>query len=657
MPARIGRRMASPTPARTDGVLIANQYAVDTGRSFPSVGGSPAFTVVDRLTGRTDLMALPIRREFPPRARAFQALAKPIDGLLTPLAYGAAGNACYAICPAPPGPGVLVRPRSWPEAELLECVLRPIALVLEHLQARELTHRGIRLDNVFQANPGQPVVLGAAWTTPPAMGQPALFEPPYSGMCLPSGRGEGAIADDVYSLGVLLLCLCLGRTLLADLDETRIVRRKLELGSFAALAGDERLPPFLGDLVRGMLAEDPEHRPSPTMLLDPAAARGRRVAARPPRRAQRSITLGRQEVWNARSLAHAMATEPEQGLLAIRTGVAEHWLRRGLGDGQLATRLEELVHHRTLADEANSEPGLVMRAVAVIDPLAPLCWRGVAVWPDGIGTALAAARGTDPELVTRLEEMIVQEEAGNWATFRSDRCDFAKIRLEARQQHAWMQKRGDERALQLLTYLLNPLMPCGSPLISGDWVVRLQDLLPALEAAASRVDPRQTEPVDPDVAAFVAARMERRMDLTARSSAPEASCLEQLRVLAQLQSRFHPQPLPGLTGWIAARAEPALASWHNRRRRTEMAERLRNLVKSGYFAPMLALLEDPAGRAVDARETEEAGESLRLIDQELERIATGAPERAATAYRLGQEIAAGLGLAALASALAIAALG
>ncbi len=72
-------------------------------------------------------MAIQLHRRKPPRPRAFQALAAPIDNLLTPLAYGPVGDACYAICPAPPGASVLGRSRPWPEAELLECVLRPAA--------------------------------------------------------------------------------------------------------------------------------------------------------------------------------------------------------------------------------------------------------------------------------------------------------------------------------------------------------------------------------------------------------------------------------------------------------------------------------------------------------------------------------------------------
>ena len=62
-------------------------------------------------------------------------------------------------------------------------------------------------------------------------GQPVLFEPPYSAMCLPAGRGDGSIADDVYALGVLLLCLALGHAPLMELDDATILRRKLELGT------------------------------------------------------------------------------------------------------------------------------------------------------------------------------------------------------------------------------------------------------------------------------------------------------------------------------------------------------------------------------------------------------------------------------------------
>ena len=96
--------MASPGPVRQNGALIADQYLVDAGRMLPAVGGLAACGAADQLSGRADLMAIRLDRSLPPRPRAFQALLTPIDSLLTPLAYGTAGDACYAICVAPPGP-------------------------------------------------------------------------------------------------------------------------------------------------------------------------------------------------------------------------------------------------------------------------------------------------------------------------------------------------------------------------------------------------------------------------------------------------------------------------------------------------------------------------------------------------------------------------
>ena len=108
---------------------------------------------------------------------------------------------------------------------------------------------------------------------------------------------------------------------------------------------------------------------------------------------------------------------------------------------------------------------------------------------------------------------------------------------------------------------------------------------------------------------------------------------------------------------LAARAGPVLATLRNRARRAAMEERLRTVTAAGYLGPMVQVLEDPAGRTDDAREAQEAVLGLHGIDAELARIATGSAQRAALAARIGQEVAAGFGLAALAAVLAVAAFG
>ena len=628
----------------------------------------PAFAATDRATGNGAFMALQATPRFPPRAAALKALSGPIEGVLTPLAHGpgagpAGEGAYYVICPAPGGPPLTGSHDPWPEHALLEQVLRPAALALEQLQHDGVTHRAIRPDNVFH-RPGQPVELGAAWAAPPALLQPALFEPPYVAMCLPSGRGEGTIADDVYALGVLLIVLALGRLPLAGQPDSAIIRRKLAQGSFAALAGEERLPSTIADLARGMLAEDPEHRPPPSLLLNPVAARSRRVAARPAHRSQRSLQVGEIAAWDARTLAYAMAMAPEHGVQALRGGALLQWLRRSLGDGAMVERVEDAIRHRLAAgaaDEERNAAAIVLCVIALLDPLAPLAWRGLVLWPDGIGTALAEAQAANSPGLPLLLELVRLEAGGSWASARPDRCDAAQLRAAARSQRAWMLGRGAS-GLARLAYAQNPLLPCASPLLAGRWVARLPDLPVALEAVAATVDRKLVGPIDAPIADFVAARSDRHLDLQDTADPREAGTgeafgLPQLRLLVQVQARYHPGPLPNLAAWVADQAAPMIAGWASRSRRQAIQARLQELAPVGSLAPMLAVIEDPHGRGADAGAAQAAAAELARIDSELAEIAGGAPARDEAAVRFGQEIAAGLGLTALATMLAIAALG
>jgi eukaryotic-like serine/threonine-protein kinase len=615
-------------------------------------------------------MALRVARDAAARADALKLLAgETAEGLMLPLAHGngpsvGGEGAYFVICPAPPGPSLAATLRPWPEAVLLEHVLRPIATALGFLQEHGQTHRGIRLDNLFHTGAGNGpgvsgVVLGAAWAAPPAMHQPVLFEPPYSAICHPAARGAGSIADDVYALGVVLITLALGRLPMAGQTDAAIIQRKLEFGSFAAIAGEEKLPAVIADLARGMLAEDPDHRTPLPLLLDPSAARGRRVATRPPRRAQRPLPIGGINVSESRGLAYAIAVEPEAAMHALTSGAAMAWLRRGLGDANLAVRLEELVRFRSggIKEGTEESAAALMAAVAVIDPLAPLCWRGFSVWPDGIGTALASALSGDPGTLGLLEEMVKCEAPASWAMFRADRSDILTARQAGRIQRTALQVRGIAGGVPRLAYLLNSLLPCGSPLMMGRWVVRAADLLPALEAAVER-DPA-VDLIDGHVAAFIATRADRRFDrdLAALGGRQTGRILAQLRLLSELQARFCPMPLPRLARRVADMARPLVLEWHNRQKRTALDESLEKLAGAGMIAPMLNLIEDPGGRSADNEGASKAAEELARIDQELAAIKHSGSGRNVLAARIGQEVAAGLGLAAAAVALITAAFG
>jgi len=239
---------------------------------------------------------------------------------------------------------------------------------------------------------------------------------------------------------------------------------------------------------------------------------------------------------------------------------------------------------------------------------------------------------------------------------RAERCDVALVRGQARAQRLLLHRGGPADGPARLLYALNPLLPCASPTLAGRWVARLGDLLPALEVVAARP---AGLPFDAHIAAFAAARGDERVQeavLNGRG-ADEPGAPLALRALAAVQAATRAGPMPGIAAWLATPPGALLAGWRSPSWRAAVGERLGALAPAGRLPDMLAVIEDPAGRAADAGEAEQAAQTSARLRQELEAVTQGAAVRAESARRLGQELAVGGGVAALAVALAMVALG
>jgi hypothetical protein len=641
--------------------LIATHYRIDTTRPpLALAGGLRAYKVVDQRDPAQKLMAVQTRLDLPARPRVTLARAGPdVPYAVLPVDYGtgfdpAGQQGFFVIAEALPGAAISLGRGPWREQHLIACILLPAAAALMGLQGRGLTHRAINPDNLFRDGTQEPVTLGPFWAAPPASLQPAVYEPPYMARCLPGGRGEGTIADDVYALGVTLVALAIGRTPLAELDDDTILRRKIEIGSYAALTAHTPLPPLVGDLLRSMLAEDPEHRPSPKLLLNPEQARARRVAARPARRAPAPLEVGGQAAATARELAYEAGKHPGAAYPLLKSGAVELWLRRGLGDPQTGMEVEDVVRNcadHPQPDEPKQREMMVMLCVCAIDRLAPMVWHGRAVQPDGLGSALACA---SQESRAALEDLIAAEALCAYIAAVPRRPDLAALRDDGRAYRRFLTLRGPAGGLNRLIYELNPMFACASPLLATRAVVRIADLLPAMEAESAVAD-RTRPPMDTHVAAFIAARADRALtgELAAlRGLSSAAERLAVLRMFGKLEARLQPGPLPGLAAWLLQSGFATLEDWRSHKTRAALEASLKDAAAAGQIGTMLRLVDDPEARRADEEGVREAASRVRSLQAALADIKNGASRREEAARALGQEFATGAGLCGLLGAVA-----
>ena len=620
------------------------------------------------------LIAVRLRRNAPPPATLNQFLKAHNTTLLMPVAHGAGRGDYWVVCDAPPGPSLLdMQAAGTPtgplsETELTNLYLRPLAQAVGRLHAVGLTHRGIRLGNLFRAESGR-VLLGPGCLGPLAYDQPALYEPAGSGLCAPWCRGPGQPADDVYALGVVLLGLLLGRPLLPTMTDAQIVQRKLEYGSYHLFAASERLPSALISLLRSMLSDDPQARPALQALAEHGIGAERPKAARPEPRASRPLMLGRSPVYTARMLALAFARQPVEALALLRSGAIDQWLRRSLEQSLTAVKIDEAL--RTGRDRTfeGTDAMLLMQIIAMLDPLAPLFWNGIWLWPDALPGVLAhlLAEGQDAAI---LADMLQQRALRRWS-FLSNRLVSVTIE-EVERRHA-RASRLPVAALRLptLAYSLNPFLACGSPGLGGSFVLSAEQLLDALERRVSGGGTLPARLLDTEMLALLAARAEQQNDSASAIVESDARLLDlQLLAAAQLAirrkladdlalgasggpglgrpngapPRTAPPAFPSLAAHLLPAAREQLKNWPGKGRRTKRMDLLERAASDGDLVSMLALIDQAEARATDERALREARNQVEALRVAHQASIEAGPDRARAARDGGRDVAVATGV-------------
>lgn len=650
-------------PAGPPGVL-RERYTIRSNQPLPdmSTPNAEAFVAEDKRDPKRQLFALICRPDLPVRVNVMRAIkGMQCGGQMQlvewgPMTWPPAGRQCMTVVyERPQGKRLMANLRSEcrriDEYVITPKVVEPLVTAIRELTGRGITHRAIRTTNLFfMDEAGDRIALGDCVTAPPAFDQPLVFETIESGMANNVARGSGTFSDDLYSLGVTLVFLLLGRNPVAHMDEETILKMKIQQGSYNTLVGEERLPLAFIELLRGLLCDDPDQRWDAEAL--DLWLSGRRLSplqSRHEKRAARGFPFNGKEYFNGRELAAAMARNWDAAIPPVLEGKLELWLRRAVEDKERAQAVSDMVRvvlngggeRRSVTDQ------MLCKVLMLLDPTAPIRYKGFNAMPDGVGTALAAvmAQKSDSRLVA---EVIVREVPRLWFEARKFYSpDNSLMEGNFRELKGYLTQTGLGFGLERCLYEMNDALPCQSPLIGEEYITELKELLPALNAAAGKRSDSKQWPVDRHVAAFMGARARSDIDRNlAQLNDPEQSkaFMALLNLFAVFQYRLGPEQLPALAAWVGALAAPAVAAFHSRDKRKELEKELGKLVRRGSVVEIYNLLESPGERDKDENDFAWAQAQWQAADDEIKRVLNNEEDREKEAIRIGKQTAAVTGI-------------
>ena len=625
-------------------ISIAGNYEVDPGTELPAFDqpGCRAYAAEDNRQPDRALFALAIPHHMAPRHDLMRYLMRlGALPLVRPVALGIGSwpssqeEHLIIVYDQPGGPRLCSDkdPTFKPlrEDELQEAIVEPAAAVLKEFNSRGYTHRAIRADNVFYVSSDKSsLMLGDCVALPPAINQPVLYETVEAALANPAGRGPGWIADDLYSLGVLIAMLLSGGKLCEGMSDEQIIQSKIANGSYGALIGRNRLSMPIMELLRGLLCDVTRERWTLKDLV--SWTQGRRQTPKQPmlpKKGSRPFEYQDQIFWTAKALSAAAGADWDMALEISQDTVLAGWFRRSLGDGDRAERLQALLRSGLPSASGGPPHRLVAETLIAMEPEAPLRYRDLSLYPEAVAQLLGV-EWDQQDRRQRVAEMIRNRLPNAW--FDGQKGAGAEHVLLRKSFTSMLQYISQPRlgyGLERVLYEFNPHWPCRSPLLGGAYVYSLLQLLPALERIArENTDDQVREPVDNHIVAFAAARArhlpERVLSSLARHDNLATYRMAILYLFAELQRETAGEPCPAFAGWLSLLTGPIIESYNSAEARQTAARAIKKAADSGNLGDLVAAADNPELRSRDQAGLKAAVKACKDIDEEIAWLESGA---------------------------------
>lgn len=619
---------------------FGERYDIDTSAPLPEFTtlGGDAFKATDKERPGKDIYALVHHPSIPLRNDVYKTLkSRPIANLVNPIDRGLVNldskgikQRLVTIFERPTG-GALFGPDGKVNPRVNTNKLRQ-SVVLSALKAiaavhkRGFTHRRILPSNMFFAtSDGDEVLLGECYSEPAGFKVPFALEPLKLAIADESSRGEGGIEADFYQLGAALQSLYFGEQLWRGRDRNSVLMARVNQGSYWAISGGREIPGALGNLIRGLMADEEDERWSAEDVLDWFEGVGK-----PKRTSMKAWSMNRPTNFKSiayvdrRLLADAFARDPREAAVFLKGIDFPAWVQLSFRDEILTERLEALLNVKSDGGLGGVRPDdykMVARVCMFLHPTGPVHFRGHSFFLDGLAATLADAFARDDrDLIGVILDLFDEKFLNSLAEICTDRNTQLLTQVRALRPimiHGASKQLG--RGMERVLYALNPILPCVSQKFTNVWIGSIKQMMRALDRMAENGSMKNVL-LDRHLAAFCSAHgsdLERDFSkIAAAQNDPARLNSIGAEFLGMLQRRFKLEPLHSLTEKLVDGLGPSIKALKNKKRRERVTALLEKVKKGGDIHKLTTELNISRIQVEDAREFSQARTAVQKLDRE-----------------------------------------
>ncbi|WP_374763721.1 hypothetical protein [Yunchengibacter salinarum] len=629
-------------PAPKGQSAFGKRFEVDTSKPLPAFDtpGGRAYAVTDAENRERALYALVHNPRIAMRNDLFKPLSdRPVAGLVCPQARGLVNlnldkgiQRLVTVFERPMG-GALMDQDGKPHprmngAFLRKTVVPSVLKAIASLHKRKIYHRSIHPQRIFlQSDDSDDVVLGECYSAAPGYRHPIALEALELAFADEEARGEGTMESDFYQFGAALKCLYAGQPLWQGRQKQNVLMSRVNQGSFYSLGSGRDVPGAMGNLIKGLMADEPEERWRAEDVLDWFEGLSTsRKASLTNWSMNRPTNFRDTSFVDRRLLADAFGQDPKRAAKFLRTIGFSSWVQTTMRDEILTERMEGSLSVQP-ADGVTEVQGraedyrMVARVCMFLHPGGPIRYKGVSIYLDALPTALNAAfANNDRDRVSIIGEIMDSRFLSTMMeVIRGRDSRFSTQATQLRRVEAWVKNQELGRGMERVMYELSPMLPCMSGKLENVWVASLKQMMRAFDRMAERGAGKNLL-LDRHIAAFMAAHgdgLDREFNkIAAAKNDPSRFSIQATQFLGDMQSRLGIEELPNLTEKMVEGLGPFVRNLKNKQRREEVSQALEKVKSEGNIARLTSALNLSKIQAEDTREFSSIQHSVWKMEQE-----------------------------------------